>query len=108
MENSAFVAWTSRSAPLPVPLRGFFCSARTRGPRYGESPFPYLWWIFDCSPLSQSGAPSGRTYRKIAPPHPSLPKGFDAIEKRIMLGGGRLIEPGQDDICRTIGGMDIG
>ena len=33
------VAWTSRSAHLPVLLYGFFCSARTRGPRYGE-PLP--------------------------------------------------------------------
>ena len=42
MENSALVAWTSRSAPLPVLLRGFFCLTRTRGPRYGEplSPSP--------------------------------------------------------------------
>ena len=39
VENVALVAWTSRSAHLPVLLHGFFCSARTRGPRYGE-PLP--------------------------------------------------------------------
>ena len=39
VENEALVAWTSRSAHLPVLLHGFFCSARTRGPRYGE-PLP--------------------------------------------------------------------
>ena len=37
--DAALVAWTSRSAHLPVLLHGFFCSARTRGPRYGE-PLP--------------------------------------------------------------------
>ena len=39
VENEALVAWTSRSAHLPILLHGFFCSERTRGPHYGE-PLP--------------------------------------------------------------------
>ncbi len=43
VENEALVAWTSRSAHLPVLLHGFFCSAHPAGTPTGKpSPFRSL------------------------------------------------------------------